>query len=116
MIVGCDKTEVFTCKVVDSEVKNITDSSATLVAEVVASDYNSIERMGFMISDDFYFVEEIGRYIECDITGLQQNRNYTFSVVIYANGDSWIIKGDTFTTLPKNSNPTPEPEPGVISR
>ena len=43
--IACDKDEAFTCKVVDSEATDITQTTATLEATISASDFGKVERV-----------------------------------------------------------------------
>ena len=43
--IACDKDEAFTCKVVDSEATDITQTTATLEATINASDFGKVERI-----------------------------------------------------------------------
>ena len=113
--VGCEKEVTFSCKVVESEVENITETGVTLTATVFASDYDAVDRMGFMLSEQGsnyeLYPSNIGRMIECDIDDLKPNTRYTYRIVVYALGDSWIMEGGEFRTLSDNEEPEPEPEP-----
>ena len=113
--VGCEKEVDFSCKVVESEVTNIAQTSVTLSATVHASDYGAIDRMGFMLSEQGgeyeLYPSNIGRIIECDIEDLKPDTRYAYRVVVYAVGDSWIVEGGEFKTLSDKVEPEPEPEP-----
>ena len=92
---ACDKDEAFTCKVVDSEATNITQTTATLEATINASDFGKVERVGFMVGDDFYKAE-LGRVFSVVVDGLKPNTEYEYRIMIYALGDVWNKEGSGF--------------------
>ena len=106
--IACDKDEAFTCKVVDSEATNITQTTATLEATINASDFGKVERVGFMVGDDFYRAE-LGRVFSVVVDGLKPNTEYEYRIMIYALGDVWNKEGGKFRTLSEGEEPTPEP-------
>lgn len=108
--VACEKEEDFVCKVVDSEATNITTTSVTLEATINASHFDAIDRVGFMLGDEFHWAE-LGRVFTCVVEGLKPNTMYDYQVVVYAVGDSWLMEGGSFTTLAEGETPEPEPEP-----
>ena len=108
--IACDKDEAFTCKVVDSEATDITQTTATLEATINASDFGKVERVGFMVGDDFYKAE-LGRVFSVVVDGLKPNTEYEYRIMIYALGDVWNKEGGKFRTLSEGEEPTPEPEP-----
>lgn len=114
--VACEKVIEFSCSVVESEATNITTNGVTLEATVNASDYEAIERMGFLVavsgSDnyDMYPVNK-GRIIELEIDDLKPNTNYTYRIFVMAAGENWNLEGGTFKTLEVGGTPEPEPEP-----
>ena len=84
--VACDKEEDFVCRIVDSEATNITTTAVTLEATINASDFSKVERVGFMVDNEFHRAE-LGRVFSVDIDGLKPNRTYEYRVVVYAVGD-----------------------------
>ena len=93
--IACEKEVEFTCRVVESEVENITETSATLTATVHASDYALINRIAFMVgvnSDDMdVYPTNIGRMVELELDDLKPATTYLYNIVVYANGDSWVL-------------------------
>ena len=73
--VACEKSVEFECRVVECNTTNITATSVTLEATVNASNYEDIERMGFMLypsgSEKYdMYVADKGRMIEVTIDEL----------------------------------------------
>ncbi|MBO5882239.1 MAG: hypothetical protein J6Q21_03245, partial [Alistipes sp.] len=113
--IACEKEVEFSCRVVESEVENITETSATLTATVHATDYSLINRIAFIVgsnSDNMdIYPTNIGRMVELELDDLKPATAYQYNIVVYANGDSWILEGGNFATLSVNNEPEPEPEP-----
>ena len=110
VLVACEKEEEFVCRLVDSQATDITTTTVTLEATINASDFSKVERVGFKLGDEFYWAE-LGRLFSTTIERLKPGTAYTYSIIVYAAGDSWIFGGDQFTTLADGEEPTPEPEP-----
>ncbi len=114
--VACEKEVAFTCSVVDSEVTTISTDSATIEATVNASNYGTIERMGFMVARsgsekyDMYPAEK-GRIIEVIVEDLKPSTSYTYRIFVMAAGETWSLEGGKFTTLDVNEDPEPDPTP-----
>ncbi|MBO7265831.1 MAG: hypothetical protein J6U91_06365, partial [Alistipes sp.] len=110
--VACEKVIEFSCSVVESEATNITTNGVTLEATVNASDYEAIERMGFLVavsgSDnyDMYPVNK-GRIIELEIDDLKPKTSYTYRIFVMAAGENWNLEGGTFRTLEVGGTPEP---------
>jgi DNA/RNA endonuclease G (NUC1) len=112
--VACEKEIAFTCRVIEHDVEKITETSATLTATVFASNYDAIDRMGFVVSvngKDEVYPTHIGRMIEVELTELNPATTYEYDIIIYANGDSWVLEGDKFKTLNTQDEPEPTPDP-----
>ena len=112
--VACEKEIAFTCRVIEHDVEKITETSATLTATVFASNYDAIDRMGFVVSvngKDEVYPTHIGRMIEVELTELNPATTYEYDIIIYANGDSWVLEGDKFKTLNTRDEPEPTPDP-----
>ena len=112
--VACEKEIAFTCRVIEHDVEKITETSATLTATVFASNYDAIDRIGFVVSvngKDEVYPTNIGRMIEVELTELNPATTYEYDIIIYANGDSWVLEGDKFKTLNTQDEPEPTPDP-----
>ena len=112
--VACEKEASFSCRVIEHGVEGVTETSATLSATVYASNYGAIDRMGFVLSTngkDEIYPSNIGRMIELEVEDLKPATAYEYSIIVYANGDSWLLEGGAFKTLSVNEEPNPEPEP-----
>ena len=111
--VACEKEASFSCRVIEHGVEGVTETSATLSATVYASNYGAIDRMGFVLSTngkDEIYPSNIGRMIELEVDDLKPATAYEYSIIVYANGDSWLLEGGAFKTLSVNEEPNPEPE------
>ena len=112
--VACEKEASFSCRVIEHGVEGVTETSATLSATVYASNYGAIDRMGFVLSTngkDEIYPSNIGRIVELEVEDLKPATAYEYSIIVYANGDSWLLEGGAFKTLSVNEEPNPEPEP-----
>lgn len=114
-VVGCEKDDKdFVCNIVDTEVKSVGKDFVVLTANINASDYGAIERVGFMLKSgsgswDTYPATK-GRMVELRIDGLKSNTEYEYLAFVNADGDTWT-KGDKFRTLKDGEEPNPDPEP-----
>ena len=114
--ISCEKEVEFSCRIVESEATEITQTSALLEATVHASNYEAVDQMAFMVAvkgSDRYdtYVVDKGRMIECRVDDLQPNKSYSYRVLVRAVGDSWLFEGGEFRTLSNGEEPAPEPEP-----
>jgi DNA/RNA endonuclease G (NUC1) len=70
--------------------------------------------MGFLVSTngkDEVYPSNVGRMIELEVDDLKPATAYEYSIIVYANGDSWLLEGGSFKTLSVNEEPEPNPEP-----
>ena len=114
--VACEKEIEFTCRVVESEVEAVTETTVTLTATVNASDYSRIDRMGFMVarsgSENYeFYPAERGRVMELTIEELNPATNYNYRIFVMAVGETWSLEGGKFKTLSINEEPEPTPDP-----
>ncbi len=112
--VACEKEASFSCRVIEHGVEGVTETSATLTATVYASNYGAVDRMGFVLSTngrDEIYPSNIGRMIEVAVDDLKPATSYEYSIIIYANGDSWLLEGGSFKTLSVSEEPDPDPDP-----
>lgn len=112
--IACNNNEekAFECSLHSTEVERVYETSAKLIATIEASDYSSIEQMGFMVatagSDSYeYYPTNIGRIIEILVEDLKPNTAYEYRTFVHAAGKTWLFDGKGFKTL----EPTPDPEP-----
>ena len=114
--VACEKEVNFTCRVVDSEATVLSQTSVRLEATINASNYGSVERVGFMVARsgsenyDFHYAEK-GRVIEVVVEELKPATSYTYRIFVMAAGDTWNLEGGSFKTLSNNEEPEPTPDP-----
>ena len=106
----------FSCSLQSTEVSKIDETSATLTAIINASDYESIDQMGFMVahagSENYYlYTVRTSRIIEVKVEELNPNTAYDYRIFVRAAGQQWLFQGETFTTLEKSVEPEPEPTP-----
>ena len=116
LIVACKEEEKsFACSIVNTEVESVGADFVELAATINASDFASIERMGFQLKSDTseweIFPTEISREISLRIEGLMPDTHYEYLTFVNAKGKTWSM-GEAFTTLSSDEpNPDPEPEP-----
>ena len=116
LIVACKEEEKsFVCSIVNTEVESVGADFVELAATINASDFASIERMGFQLKSDTseweIFPTEISREISLRIEGLMPDTHYEYLTFVNAKGKTWSM-GEAFTTLSSEEpNPDPEPEP-----
>ena len=118
-MISCYNEENFSCSLVSTEVENIDASSATLLAKIDATDYGTIEQMGFFVavagSDNFdIYPVERARIIELKLNDLQPNTAYDYECFVRAENREWRFGINTFKTLAEqqpNPNPNPDPDP-----
>ena len=96
--------------------EEITSHSATLTAIVNCSNYAVIEEMMFAVgrtgSEKYeWYAADIGRTVSITVNGLNPATQYSYYLLVRANGDSWTLPEYRFRTLDENEEPTPEPEP-----
>ena len=114
---ACNSEEkTFECSLQSIEAENIGENSARLVATINASDYTSIDQMGFMVavsdSENYeLYPVSCSRIIEFTLEGLKANTTYKYRAFVRAAGETWVFDGEPFTTLETQPKPTPEPEP-----
>ena len=108
--VACEREETFTCSVVERSVEAVGVDYVELQAIINASDYAKIDRVGFLLGDEFYRAER-GRIVSCRIDGLEADTQYDFRIVIYAVDDVWNLHGGSFRTLAEGEEPNPDPDP-----
>ena len=115
-MVACQKEEEFVCSVAECSVERVETTSVVLSATINASNYEAIERVGFMLSrsgaDNYeHYPAPKGRIIGLRIDELKPSTTYDFKIFVMAAGETWLFEGDKFKTLAEGEEPTPEPEP-----
>ena len=114
-VVGCEQEQEFSCTIAEVCVDWVGHTEATLSAKVIASNYDDIDRVAFLVrkagGENESYVVSSKRIVERKIEGLEPDTQYEFSVVVYAVGDSWHSEAVSFRTLKPEEKPEPEPEP-----
>ena len=114
---ACNSEEkTFECSLLSTEVENIGENSAKLVAIIEASDYATIDQMGFMVAlsgNDNYELYPVSksRLIELQLEDLKPNTSYDCRAFVRAVGETWLFEVETFKTLEVQQTPEPEPTP-----
>ena len=111
-----DEQEAFTCSLNSIEVENIGETSAKLIATINASDYATIDQMGFMVAlsgNDNYELYPVSksRLIELELENLKPNTSYDCRAFVRAVGETWLFEIETFKTHDVQQTPEPEPDP-----
>ena len=114
---ACNSEKPFSCSLVSTEVESVDTTTAKLIAVIDASDYGTIEQMGFFVAPsgsdnyDIYPVKR-SRIIELSLEDLQPNTSYDYMCFVRADNKEWRFDANTFTTLAEQEpDPEPEPEP-----
>ncbi|MBR5594823.1 MAG: DNA/RNA non-specific endonuclease [Alistipes sp.] len=115
--VACnDEQEAFTCSLNSIEVESIGETSAKLIATINASDYATIDQMGFMVAlsgNDNYELYPVSksRLIELELEDLKPNTSYDCRAFVRAVGETWLFEIETFKTRDVQQTPDPDPDP-----